>query len=62
MNRNEKAHRGREKSRSCQKGVSVGQNSADQIGIVDLAGARVDRLEEFIDFIIGHFLAEVGED
>lgn len=43
-------------------GVSVGQDGADQIGIVDLAGASIDSLEQLIDFVIGHFLAEVGED
>lgn len=43
-------------------GISVGQDGADEVGVVDLAGAGVDSLEELIDFVIGHFLAEVGED
>jgi hypothetical protein len=43
-------------------GVSVGQDRADKVGVVDLAGASVDSLEELINFVIGHFLAEVGED
>ena len=43
-------------------GVSVGQDGANQIRVVDLAGAGIDSLEELIDFLVGHFLAEVGED
>ena len=43
-------------------GVSVGQDGANEVGVVDLAGAGIDGLEKLIDFLIGHFLTEVGED
>lgn len=55
------ANRSRHKSLGYQC-RSVGQNGPHQIGVVDLAGGGINRLEELIDFVIGHFLAEVGED
>lgn len=41
-----------EETRVARGGVSVGQDGADQIGIVDLAGAGIDSLEELIDFVV----------
>lgn len=40
----------------------VGQDGADQVHIVDLAGTCVDSLEELIHLVIAHLFAEIRED
>lgn len=40
----------------------VRQDSANQLGVVDLAGASVDSLEQLVDLLLGHLLAQVGQD
>lgn len=42
--------------------LSVGQDGANQLGVVDLAGACINSLEQLVDLLLGHFLAQVGQD
>jgi len=40
----------------------IGENGADEVGVIDLAAAGVDRLEQLIDLLVAHLLAKVCED
>jgi hypothetical protein len=40
----------------------IRQNRPHQLGVVDLAGACVHRLEQFVNFFVGHLFAQVCED
>lgn len=40
----------------------IGQGEERRTGVVDLATARIDRFQQLVDFIITHFLAEVGQN
>lgn len=40
----------------------IRQDSADQLGVVNLARASIDCLQELIHLLLGHLLAQVGQD
>lgn len=40
----------------------VGEDGADEFGVVDLARAGVNRLEKLVDFFIAHLLAQIRQD
>jgi hypothetical protein len=41
---------------------SVGKDSANQLRVVDLAGARIDGLEQLVNLLVRHLLAQVRQD
>lgn len=41
---------------------SIRQNRPHQLGIIDLATGRVDGLEQLVDLVIAHLLAQIGQD
>lgn len=41
---------------------SVRQDSADQLGVINLTRAGIDRLQQLIHLVLGHLLAQVGQD
>lgn len=40
----------------------VGENRADEVHVVDLPTARINRLEQLVHLVITHLLAKVRED
>lgn len=42
--------------------ASIRQNRPHQLGVIDLATRRVDGLEQLVDLVIAHLLAQIGQD